>query len=255
MINKNLVLSILLATSLFSGVQAKKTIPTKKEAITPKVKPYLPALAKALEISSTKPEGALLYELFDSCAALIEVDPRPTSKELVVITTNLAAMIKNPKASTLEEKAKVLEELCKWSDAITPQDQIATFNDKKSLEKAADLLVNHSWSLVGQQIATSCLFQRVLLETLVIAFGNAESLSLKDAKTAGEVIKRAHKHSVKEVTDALITLEKNIPVIMLEFIQITEQFNRKAFTFKRDFKEYQECAAYLPQPAENQVQA
>lgn len=251
MIHKKFVIAALIATSLFIGqnVQAK-------EASLPKLKPYFPMAAKALDIAEGKTESILLFEFFDSVAALSQIDKRPIAKNMGAVSAKIASVIKTPKKYTQAEKVQALEDFIVLSDTMKPEDKIIRYNDKVALEKTADILVNHSWSLPGQQLNGIFMLQRLSLEGLIAAFGNTESATFKKMREANNVIKRAWNHSIKEVTDALAVLEASIPTVFVEVITNIENIDPKTFTLGRDFKEYQECLAYMPQPvAPTQVPA
>lgn len=244
MISKKFTLATLLAISLFVGQNAQA-----KEAALPKLKPYFPMVAKALDIAEGRTEAVLLFEFFDSCAALAQIDKRPFAKNMGAITAKLASIIKTPKKYTQAEKEKTLENFIALSDTMTIEDKVVRFNDKKALEKTADILVNHGWSLPGQQLNGIFMLQRLAFEGLAAVFGNTNSIPFKEIRTANNIIKRAGNYSVKEVTDALVALEANIPVIFTEIIANIDNLDPKTFTLGRDFKEYQECLAYMPKLA------
>ncbi|MFT6765461.1 MAG: hypothetical protein ACJAZS_000338 [Alteromonas naphthalenivorans] len=243
MINRTLKLTVLLIASTFvaQNVQAK-------EPSLPKVKPYIPMAAKAIEVGAGKIESIILFELFDSMTALSTIDPRPCSKKMGSIVKELSSMIKEPKKYTQEQREKALENFFAWADSMKPEDNIVKFNDKKSLEKAADLLVNHSWSLPSQQFSGILMLQRLLTEGFASAFEKTDSTMYKEIKAANETIKRAHNHSVTEVTNALVVLEKNLSVFFVETAKSMESIDPKTFKMSRDFKEYQECLKFMPQP-------
>lgn len=219
MFNKKLALSIIMTASIFTVAQA-----FKKEPLLPKVKPYLPMIAKAINIaaSNKKVEGLILGEVFDSSAAELAVDPRPLTKKLGEVCGNLAAIFKTPEKFTLEETAKVLEDFFVAIDAIDRKDNIVRFNDTKALEKAADILVNHNFSLVGQQINGDFMFLRIATQAMATVLDKTESASFKELHAAGEIIKRAYKHSTKEVAEALVAVQNNLPTFMIEIIEATE---------------------------------
>lgn len=243
MIPKKFTIIALIATSLFAGQNTQA-----KDAALPKLKPYLPMIAKALDVAEGKTEALLLFEFFDSLAAISQIDKRPCAKNMGTITKEIASIIKAPKKYTQAQKEKALGNFVALADTMKPEDKIVRYNDKKALEKTADILINHSWSLPGQQLNGIFMLQRLFIEGFVAAFGDTSSTTFKDIRAANEVIKRAWNHSLKEVTDALVVLEASIPAIFLEITTKIENIDPKTFTLGRDFKEYQVCLAYMPQP-------
>lgn len=243
MILKKFTVVALFAISLFVGQYAQA-----KEAALPKLQPYFPMAAKALDVAEGKTEALLLFEFFDSLAAVSQIDKRPCAKNMGTIATEIAAIIKTPKKYTQAQKEKALENFVVLADTMKPEDKIIRYNDKKALEKTADILINHSWSLPGQQLNGIFTLQRLFIEGFVAAFGDTSSTTFKDMRAANEVIKRAWNHSIKEVTAALVVLERNIPAVFLEITTKIENIDPKTFTLGRDFKEYQVCLAYMPQP-------
>ncbi len=243
MINKKITFGVLFATSLVVGQNA-----IAKEKTLPKTKPYLRVVAKALEIAADKTEGKIIWEFFDSASAWAEKDPRPQGKKMLPIFQTLSEVIKTPKKSTLEEKEKALENFIRLSDEMTVDDKVTRFNDQAALAKAANILVNNAWSLPGQYLNGLLMAQRLITEGLAAAFGDTENALFKELKAANIILKRAWNHSEKEVTNALMSLEKNSPIFLTDILKKMENVDKETFKFNRDFKEYQECLAYMPQP-------
>lgn len=240
--NKKLTLGTLLAMSLFVGQNAEA-----KEKNLPKFKPFSRVTAKALEVAADKIEGKILWDFLDSAAALTEKDPRPYGKKALPVFKKLADMVKNPTNFSLEERAEALENFVNIIDQMSIEDKVVRHNDKAALAKAADILVNNSWSLPGQQMHGAFMFLRIMTEGMVAFTGNANTPAVKEFQAANTILKRPWNHSVKEVTDALVSIEKNTPIITTEVLTKLENIDPKNFTFTRDFKEYQVCLAYMPQ--------
>lgn len=243
MINKKIILGTLLATSLFIGQNAEA-----KEKNLPKFKPFSRVIAKALEVAADKTEGKILWDFLDSAAALTEKDPRPYGKKALPVFKTLADMVKNPLNYSLEARAQALENFVNLTDEMTLEDKVVRHNNKAALTKAADILVNNSWSLPGQQMHGAFMLSRMFTEGMIAFTGNTKTSVVKELRTANTLLKRPWNYSVKEVTDALALVEKNTPIIVTEVLTKLENINPKNLSFTRDFKEYQVCLAYMPQP-------
>ncbi len=176
-----------------------------------------PAIARFFDIASTNPDHLILTELCDSVLAEME-NNNEIFKQFYLPFVHLCEVIKTPLAFSAEEKINRIKTVIAIASTFALAENLPGYdNNPKSLEIAADLLVNHSKSLPSKELRSCLAIERLLLIVLMTVGGKQDDAECKQLLDAFALVKRPWNHSVTAIAQALSIIQdkRNSVFLML----------------------------------------